>query len=176
MGTPEIYVECLASRDISENHGVWIDATLPFSSIENDITAMMERSEYKNGLWHWAVTEWRGFCDLTLPPHISLRAIWNLAKGISQYGEAFALRADDVGVFLGGGIFERDFIGTYGSFHDFIDECEQAIEDELDSLRFPSMLLDAMEYVHFDRDNFHDDVEGIVTMYEGSEGTHIFRD
>ncbi len=71
MGTPRIYVACLASYNSGILWGEWIDATQDPSDIYDDISTMMAESPIENSE-EWAVQDYENFGDCQIDEYESI--------------------------------------------------------------------------------------------------------
>ncbi len=111
---PRVYVADLASAQRGISHGLWIDAHQQSDELDADIAAMLDSSPTLPGLpWDqaWAVHSAEDFAGLDLNGVTDTVLIAELAKGIADFGAAYAAWVGLVG------IDDRDQLGRFEDHH-----------------------------------------------------------
>jgi antirestriction protein len=118
--SPRIYVTDLASHQRGITHGLWIDANQQPDELDADIAAMLDSSPTLPGLpWDkaWTVGATEDFAGLDLHGFTDTPLITKLAKGVADFGPAYAVYVSLVGTddreLLDK--FEDLYIGSYDS-------------------------------------------------------------
>jgi len=118
---PEIYVADLEVY----NNGEWIDAAQDVEDIEEEIKKMLKES----GSEEWEIHDSEGFGDIDVHG-MSLDEVSRLAKGIEEYGEAFAaFYMDSEDIDTAETEFQDAYEGEYDSEEDFAYEFMNSVYD-----------------------------------------------
>ena len=169
---PQVWVASLADYAAGRLHGQWIAANQPVEALTADVQVMLERSPTP-GAEEYAIFDHDGFDGLRIDQHDSLETVAALARGVAEYGEPFALWADDVGADYAAEHseqFEEVYIGHYESETAFAEEMweesgyQAALERAVpEPLRY---------YVEFDAEAWARDLRlgGDVTYLPASDG------
>jgi len=124
---PEIYVADLEVY----NNGEWIDAAQDVEDIEEEIKKMLKES----GSEEWEIHDSEGFGDIDVHG-MSLDEVSRLAKGIEEYGEAFAaFYMDSENIDTAETEFEDAYKGKYDSEEDFAYEFMNEVYEIPDFLK-----------------------------------------
>lgn len=92
-----IYVASLADYNAGRLHGVWIDVEgKTGDEIYEEVKAMLLSSPTPLAE-EYAIHDYEGFMGIRLSEYEGLDTIATIAEGISEYGEAYAAYASDVG-------------------------------------------------------------------------------
>lgn len=127
---PRIWVASLADYNNGSLHGRWIDAARDEAELQADIDAMLAASpltaQTGERAEEWAIHDSDGFAPLRIDAHENLRWISRVAKGIAEYGPAFAAYAEVVEEEDLLASFDEDYLGHYDDLHTYV---EQLIND-----------------------------------------------
>lgn len=171
---PSIYVASLADYNNGTLRGRWIDAAREPEAIYADINAMLAQSPEENAE-EFAIHDYDQFGSCRINEFDSIEKVSRIARGIKEYGEAFAAwaelhdgdpeRLDD---------FSDAYLGQYDSTQDFAERMADdfGYADELAKL--PESL---QPYVHFDSAALARDMEmggDIDVVPYPSSGVWIF--
>lgn len=173
---PRIYVASLADYNDGRLYGAWIDAAQDESELVEAIQQMLANSPTP-GAEEWAIHDYEYFGLLELSEFESLESVSNLAKGIVDYGPAFAAWAQDVGRdFAQPDDFEDAYMGEWKSGKDFAREMldDMGLLAEV-TAKLPAHLI---PYVRIDYEGFFEDLvlNGDISSLESPDGTvYIFR-
>jgi antirestriction protein len=131
--TPRVYVVDLASQQHGVEHGAWIDATRDQDELEANIAAMLDSSPTPPGLpWDqaWTVGAAAEFAGLDLTGCNDAELIAELARGVTEWGAAYAAWATLTG------IEDRDQLAKFSDFYvgsyDSPQEWARAMAEDLD--------------------------------------------
>lgn len=173
---PRIYVASLADYNDGRLHGAWIDACQSEEELTSAVADMLKQSPAPLAE-EWAIHDFEDFAPLRLDEFQSLAVVARLAAGIAQYGRAFAVWADDVGIEAAVlDDFEDCYVGLYESGAAFIEESLDDIgvlETALGQL--PA---DLRPFISFDYAAFFDSLVagGEFAALEGPDGgVYVFR-
>jgi len=122
---PRIYVASLSDYNAGRLHGAWIDAAQDDDDLQSDIDQMLADSPEPIAE-EWAIRDYENFGDLRLGEYESLGLVSRIARGIVEYGPAFAAWVD---------VVDRD--------DERLDQFEEAYHGEWDSMeQFAESLID----------------------------------
>jgi antirestriction protein len=172
---PQIYVASLSDYNNGRLLGSWIDANQSPQELLSAVQAMLLTSPMPIAE-EWGIFDHEGFGPLHIEEYEAFETISMLAKGISEFGEAFAhwidLRGelDDDSLF----VFEEAYLGCYESLEAY---AETLIEDlgYLGMIQ-PSIPELLQPYVSIDIEGLARDLElsGDVMSAEGQQGVHVY--
>jgi antirestriction protein len=172
--SPRVHVIDATSRLRGIRHGLWIDATQEPNEIQADIIAMLESSPYPEAT-EWAIDATTEFGGLDLSGYSDIELISTLAKGVAEYGAAYAAWVAIVGT------DDRDLLERFTDFHvgtyDSPEAWGRQVADDLDWPQQLDTLLDPMlrRYVVIDYARFAKDARQSWDVVEGTDGkTHVF--
>ncbi len=149
--TPRIYVACLAAYNSGVLHGQWIDANQDPEAIQNEIQDMLDASPVLDAE-EWAIHDYEGFEGLHLSEYESVERVSEIAGFIAEYGEAWALYAEYVGLeYATKESFEEAYQGQWDSEEDFAEDLASETMEIPEHLRF------YIDYEKFARDLFIND-------------------
>lgn len=125
---PRIYVVDLASRERGIQRGLWIDADRNADELDADIAAMLDSSPTV-GKQTWAVHAIEGFAGLDLHGFTDTALISRLARGVVDFGAAYAAWIAASGTKDRGLLdrFEDLYVGSY----DTPEAWRRAVADDL---------------------------------------------
>ena len=149
--TPKIYVACLAAYNNGFLHGQWIEANQDAEDIHAEIQNMLGTSPVL-GAEEWAIHDYEGFEGLHLSEYEDIEKVAEIAGFIEEYGEAWALYAEHVGLeYATKESFEDANQGEWDSEEDFAEDLAAETMEIPDHLRF------YIDYEKFARDLFIND-------------------
>ena len=149
--TPKIYVACLAAYNNGILHGQWIDANQSAEAIHAQIQDMLGSSPTL-GAEEWAIHDYEGFEGLRLSEYEDIAKVSEIAGFIQEYGEAWALYADHVGLeYATKEGFEEAYSGEWDSEANFAEELAW------DTMEIPKHLGFYIDFGKFARDLFIND-------------------
>jgi antirestriction protein len=170
MPEPQIYVADLAAYNNGILHGLWLDAAREPDAIHEDINAMLAASP-EPGAEEFAIHDYEQFGSCRVHEYDSIELVSAIARGIKQYGYAFAAWADvQEGEPELLDDFEEAFIGEYESVAAYVQECleERGAEAELERLLAGSELADLAGYITIDTEALARDwfLGGDINVYK----------
>ncbi|MEC3979532.1 antirestriction protein ArdA [Amycolatopsis sp. H20-H5] len=169
---PRVYVADLVSLERGIRHGLWIDALQDTDELDADITAMLDSSPTV-GAAQWAIHGAEDFAGINLSTLTDTTLISRLARGVADYGEAFAVYVDWIGTdeeMLSR--FGHHYRGTYSSPEAWgraaITDLgwQQQIDERLDD--------DLLAYVRIDYTAWASDESNGFYVVHGDDGIHVF--
>jgi hypothetical protein len=135
---PRIYVTDLASHERGIQHGAWIDANQDSDEVDADIAAMLDSSPTLPALpWDqaWTVGATAEFAGLDLHGFRDTVLIAELARGVAEYGAAYAAWVALAGT------DDRDQLGRFADFYvGSYDNPEVWARTVADDLAWPEQL------------------------------------
>ena len=173
--SPAIYVASLADYNNGNLHGAWIDAAREPSDIQADIDAMLAQS-LEPDAEEFVIFDYDQFGLCRIHEHDPIDLVARIARGIKEYGYAFAAWAD---------VYEKDpgswddfveaYLGHYNSVQDYVDRLadELGYAEQLDNV--PESL---QPYIRFDCEALARDMElsgDICAVHDPAGGVWIFR-
>lgn len=174
--TPRIYVASLSDYNNGILHGCWIDATIGYDCIFEQINAMLAASpaqkKYGDKAEEFAIHDHEYFQSVEINEYSCIEWVANMAEALEEHGEAFAAFVKNGGyryTEVSGIIaeFQEAYCGTY--------ESELAYATEIAEESFPpdapQFLLDYFDYELYARDLF---LDGYFSC-EISDGYAIFQ-
>lgn len=137
---PSIFIQTILHASCSETiTGEWVELiNLDSDDLKTAIADLMEQSK-DYPVRRWEIGDYDGFYSLTPP----IETVLKVAKLIEEYGEAYALYAQNIGVDIVDD-FEESYCGEWDSFKDF------AIEQFDDVYAF-SLCDYARSYIDYDK-------------------------
>ena len=148
---PKIYVACLAAYNNGYFHGQWIDANRSAEAIQSDIQYMLKQSPIPDAE-EWAIHDYQGFKGLRLSEYEDIATVAEIAGFVQQYGEAWALFAEHVGIeYATKEAFEEAYQGEWDSEEAFAENLAE------ETMEIPEHLQYYIDYEKFARDLFIDD-------------------
>lgn len=149
--TPKIYVACLAAYNSGTLHGQWIDANQDPEAIHAEIQDMLGCSPAL-GAEEWAIHDYEGFEGLRLSEYEDIEKVSEIAGFIQEYGEAWALYAEHIGLeYATKDSFDDAYQGQWDSEEDFAEDLASETMEIPEHLRF------YIDYEKFARDLFISD-------------------
>lgn len=121
---PEILVECTATHNAGDCHGVWIDSTQDAEDIAKEIQAMLKSSPHPNAE-EWFINDFDGFEEFDFSSNTALEDISTISNLVEEHGEAIAHFYDDAGTISldsVGDAFKKAYVGEFNSFEEFAVE------------------------------------------------------
>lgn len=118
---PQMYVVCLASEEKGISHGVWINALLPFETIQKQIDEMIEKSPAPDAK-RYAIRSYRGFGSFEIEENESIEFEVRIkALLFVKYGELASRVFDSCHKDLDDTVLAltHHYIGAYASERDF---------------------------------------------------------
>ena len=121
--TPSIYVASLSDYNAGRLHGAWIDAGQTAEEMQAAISEMLAASP-EPVAEEWAIHDYEGFGGVRLGEFERIEHVARLARGIAEYGPAFAAWAVYVGSESWDDLerFEDCYFGHYDSLSDYADD------------------------------------------------------
>jgi antirestriction protein len=173
---PRIWIGSLADYNAGRLHGDWLDATVDSIDLQAAVNRILASSGEPDAE-EWGIFDYDDFGDFKVDEHEALNQVAAVARGIVEYGPAFATWAE---IHDGNPDmltqFEDCFMGTYESPTDWAREMLDAsgIEVTLDR----EVPTDLRAYIQFDYDGFARDarLSGDVHIEDAPAGkVWIFR-
>jgi antirestriction protein len=173
--SPKIYVASLADYNDGRLHGAWLDPAQEPEALGEQVEAMLARSPVP-GAEEFAIHDYENFGPLRIDENESLDLVSKLARGVAEYGPAFAHWAALVGTADPDELdrFEEAYLGHAESL-------EAYAEGLLEDLGYPEMIDRSLPehlqpYVHIDVEGFARDLElsGEIMTSEGDGGVYVF--
>lgn len=148
----EVWIGSLADYNEGYLHGAWVDATQDPDDLREAAQRILRtsRSAFAE---EWAIFDYQGFGTLQLDEYEHLDTVSRIAKGIRQYGEAYAAWVAYVGTDNDEQLdrFEDHFLGEFDSVEAYVEHVieETGIQRDLDEalLALPA---DLRQYVTID--------------------------
>lgn len=173
---PRIYVASLADYNEGRLYGAWIDAAQDEGELERSVKEMLAGST-SPGAEEWAIHDYEGFGPLRLDESESFSAVAKLAKGIAEYGPAFAAWAAHVGT-------DSETLDEFADA--YMGEWENAVafaEEMLDDLGHVDEIMRGVPellapYVRIDYEGFVRDLVTngeLATLDRPDGGIYVFR-
>lgn len=168
MGTPKIYVACLASYTNGILHGEWIDAAQDPEILMEEITEKVIETSPIPDAEEWAIHDYEGFEGMNLHEYEDLHYVSKLALAIEEYGEAFAVYVANLGGFSVNDDIERQFEDAFVGIYD--SEVDYAYEYVDGVLDIPENIAPYFDYESYARDLFINDytsldVDGGIAVF-----------
>lgn len=164
---PSIYVACLASYNAGYLHGRWIDLTIGFNAVWDEINAIIKDSPVEDA------EEWEIHDTEYLPKRLckDIQVLCNYAEHLREYGDKanlFACLCDDYDIDEAIEALDEKYIGEYDSEKDFI-------YDFVDQQDFLNNLPKHVQY-YFDYDSYLRDMKlnSEIDIYEINGTIHVF--
>lgn len=140
--SPRIWVASLTDLEHGIAHGAWIEAAQTARDLRTDIHTMLAASptaaQRGEPVSDWEVFDSHGFDTQIITARPDLRILSRLARGIANYGPAFAAWSEIVGTDNpdAQARFESVYLGHYQSVEDFGRDLlnRTGVLKELDSL------------------------------------------
>lgn len=155
--------DCFVSREIEVTGGLMTDIDDCMDEILEELNADIDEDDGQRGEWEFVeyeVEEWDE--DYAAPSDFrNLDEYGEHVEKCEEHGEGYRLRYSDIGDFE----FDDQYNGCWDSAEDFIREQFESCHD------IPDHLANYIDWESITRDWMMD-----YSEYEGSEGTHIFRD
>ncbi|MFT4011305.1 MAG: antirestriction protein ArdA [Nocardioidaceae bacterium] len=152
---PMVWIGCLAAYNNGKLHGDWVDAAVEGDQLVRSAQQILSRSPEPDAE-EWAIFDDDEFGGYRVEQYDQLEHVARVARGIKQYGHAFAAWAelhDGDEAMLDG--FEDAYLGEYDSPEAWARELlgEADIEAKLDGV-FPASLRPhvSFDYAGFARD------------------------
>lgn len=176
---PRIYVASLSDYNDGRLHGAWINAAQDADGLHRQVRGMLVDSTLPDAE-EFAIHDYEGFGPLQLSEYESLETVSVIAKGIAEYGPAFAHWATLVGTREPSDLerFEEQYEGHHESLAAYAEQLLEDLNylDELDTFeaRLPQSL---RPYVRLDIEAFALDLlhGGDIMTGEGDGGIYVFR-
>lgn len=163
---PKIYIADLAAYNAGFLHGVWIDATLEISDIEEHVADMLAASPVPDAE-EYAIHDYEGFEGYNLGAYVGIDTAHEVAQFIEEYpdyGAALLSHCGDLDEARKAA--DENYCGCYSSLAEYAQELtEQTTE-------IPQNLSHYINYEAMARDM---EMSGdVFTIETGFEEVHIF--
>lgn len=172
--SPRIYVASLADYVGGVLHGVWIDVARDPAVVQEDIDAMLARSQ-QPGAEEFAIHDYEGFGSCRIHEYDPIDLVARIARGIEEHGQAFAAWAEvNEGSQPRFDDFEAAYLGHYDSVEDYADHLADELGYTAELARLPEAL---SRYLRFHSDALASDLEqsgDIYTFPNPQGGVWIF--
>jgi antirestriction protein len=171
---PRVYVASLADYNAGILHGAWIDATGEPDELHADVQAMLARSPTP-GAEEFAIHDYEHFGPYRVGEYDRLDWVSRIARGIDEYGLAYAAWAEHAGHDEDAlASFEDAYLGEWDSVEAYAEELLEDLGylDQLDQ-NVPEILA---PYVRVDIAAFAHDLElgGDITAIDHARGVWLF--
>ncbi|VVN79452.1 antirestriction protein ArdA [Pseudomonas fluorescens] len=163
---PRIYVADLAAYNSGYLHGVWIDATLDASEIQDQINAMLEQSPVGDAE-EYAIHDYEGFDGYRLGEYAGIDTAHEIACFIEEF-PAFggALLDQFSSVEEARKAAEEDYCGCYESLADYAQEITEETTEIPEHLRY---------YINYEAMARDMELSGdVFTLETGYRQVHVF--
>lgn len=172
---PRIYVASLADYNAGTLHGRWIDAVQDADQIWEQVRAMLAESRLPLAE-EWAIHDYNEFGGLRIDECESLETVSAIAKGIAEYGEAFAAWANMIGIdeaAKNADQFADCYMGHFDSLTAFAEEQWESLgyDEALEAVPVAIRGYLTIDFAMWARDV---QLEGSVDYVEDSNGVHAF--
>ena len=163
---PRIYVADLAAYNAGFLHGVWIDATLDVSDINEQIRDMLAASPVDDAE-EYAIHDYEGFDGYSLDQFEGIQTAHDVAEFIAEYPEfGGALLNHFSDMDEARRAVEEDYCGCYESLADYAQELTEETAEIPETLRY---------YIDYERMARDMELNGDVFSLEtGYREVHIF--
>jgi antirestriction protein len=169
---PAIYVASLSDYNAGRLHGRWIDITLGYDHIVDEIEDMLSESD-EDIAEEWAIHDYQDFGELRIGEHEDL-------EQIAELGELYDKRGDLVFGIIShfGGLehideakeaLEDNYAGVYDSLADY---AESELEESGQLDRVPDFLRGYIDFESYASDL---EMSGDVFTIEIGNELHVFR-
>jgi antirestriction protein len=167
--TPRIYVASLSDYNAGRLHGVWIDADQDAEDIRAEIAEMLSESSEEIAE-EYAIHDHENFAGVSIGEYDDLDQIADIARMISEHGEAYGAYVDHVGVDYAS---LQDFEDTYcGRWDSEVDYAENFIDQYHDLDQMMGSLSSYFDYERFARDLFRSDLYSVAAS---DGGIYVFQ-
>jgi len=173
---PRIYVASLADYNAGLLHGTWVDAAQSSEDLYGAVEQML-RASPTAGAEEFAIFDYEGFGPFRLHEYESLDNVAKVAKGIAEYGAAFAhfvhlTEGSDLDPLTA---FEDAYLGHWESVEAYAEQLldDYGYEDRI-GRSWPEPI---QPYVRVDIETIARDLElsGDITTSEGDGGVYVFQ-
>jgi antirestriction protein len=163
---PKIYVADLAAYNAGFLHGVWIDARLEITDIQEQVSAMLAASPVEDAE-EYAIHDYEGFEGYGLGEYAGLDIAHEVAGFIEEYPEYGAALLDHCSdIDEARKVAEENYCGCYSSLADYAQELTEQ------STEIPQNLSFYIDYESMGRDM---EMGGdVFTIESGYQEVHIF--
>lgn len=163
---PKIFVVCLASYNNSIHHGVWIDATLDISDIQEEINNMLLKSSIPNAE-EWAIHDYENFEGIEIDENEVINSVHEKAIFVEKYGrlgsEVYNYFSDmDLSIEM----LEENYHGDFESELEFAE----SYFNEVYAFDIPDNITCYIDYQKFAHDIFIND----FMSFDADGRTHVF--
>ena len=161
-----IYVADLAAYNSGYLHGIWIDATLEVSDIQDQINKMLAASPVEDAE-EYAIHDYEGFEGYSLGEYTGIDTAHEIAEFIEEFPDfGGALLNHFSTLDEARSAAEEDYCGCYVSLADYAQELNEQGTDIPESLRY---------YIDYDRMARDMEMNGdVFTIEIGHREVHIF--
>ncbi|WP_409313927.1 antirestriction protein ArdA [Pseudomonas putida] len=163
---PRIYVADLAAYNSGYLHGVWIDATLDVSDIQDQINSMLKQSPVGDAE-EYAIHDYEGFDGYRLGEYEGITTAHDIACFIEDFPEfGGELLGRVSSVEEARKTAEEDYCGSYESLADYAQELTE------ETTQIPESLAYYINYEAMARDM---ELNGdVFTLETGYREVHVF--
>jgi len=163
---PKIYVADLAAYNAGFLHGVWIDATLEITDIQEQVSAMLAASPVEDAE-EYAIHDYEGFEGYRLGEYEGLDTAHEVASFIEEYPEYGAALLDHCSdIDEARKVAEENYCGCYSSLADYAQELTEQSTEIPQNLSF---------YIDYERMGRDMEMGGdVFTIETGYQEVHIF--
>ena len=141
-----IYVASLSAYNAGTLHGEWIDADQDADEIWAEVQAMLKECPENNRHGcpseEWAIHDHEGFGSWSPSESESFDTVAQMAELIKEYGEAFTIYAEDVGVEQAAENFAEAYQGEWRSGAEFAEELADSIGAINSDAKWPLYYID----------------------------------
>lgn len=171
--TPKIYCASLADYNNGHLYGDWINATQPAEAIYLQVQEMLANSPIA-GAEEWAIHDYEGFGSLRLSEYESFDTVSHIARGITEYGLAYAHWATIVGVYNQETLaqFDDHYLGRWDSLADYAKHIVEDLNAGPETTA-PDWLV---PYIHVGYEELSTTMVTDLHIAKDREGVHLFQE
>ena len=162
-----IYIADLAAYNAGHIHGIWVDATEDLSTIEEQITKMLENSPVQ-GAEEYQIHSYEGFKGYELEQYESVKTAHHIACFLQDQGDiaSYLLSHFNGDIEEAEAAIEDNYSGCYSSVADFAQDLTE------DTSEIPKHLEFYIDYELMGRDM---ELSGDIFTIESAHDTvHVF--
>lgn len=162
---PTIYVACLESYNNGILYGARINALQSPRDIMSQVSLMLKNSSFPHAE-EWEIHDYDDFGGLTMPEHVSVETVTEIAHFIHEQGELGVALLKYFGLDLPyvKEAIEEHYLGEYDSEADFVESFTE------DTNPVPEHLSFYIDYEKMARDYFINDFFSVEVDYKA----HVF--
>lgn len=169
--TPRVWIACLSAYNNGYLHGKWVDCTLGYDNLEEEIQSILKSSPEPGD--EWAIHDYQNFYGIDINEWHDLAHLCELATALDESGngEMFASVYNHLGtkdIESVKEFIDDNYTGTYKDLEDYAYElCEEC--GEIDSI--PKHLQGYIDYPAMGRDM---EYNGDIFTIDCANGIHVF--